>query len=119
MFERRYDSEDGPIPNWSAVLRVDGAPLTVWRSYLDQFDAESNPGLQVAGSVGCFAVDPDTSRADCGAYARGMSGATRGDVTGHYLLMVGAFESKYHPSDEVANPVTESTPVDLRLPASP
>lgn len=127
VFEHVGRSESGDVASsWHAVLQVDGDPLDVWRSFLDQFPSELNPQLAPPGPVGCQPENPQVdSRPGCATYAIGGTleerqpyyvdmVAPQGDVTGHYLLQV------YEAGDyccEMTRPLPDVDP-NLVLPAA-
>jgi len=104
VFEEDYRTgPDGPVLfRWSAVLLIDGDPIEVWRSFLGQFPAEPNPGVDPAGAPGCARENRSLLlQPGCRVQVLGTSEVTGrpqqyaltlsapdGDVTGHYQLMI-------------------------------
>lgn len=86
---------------WQAVLQVDGDPLEVWPTFLEQFPADLNPQLAVPGPWGCAVDLIDGLRPGCATYAIGGTrsapdpfyvtlSAVPGTVTDTYVLAIDA-----------------------------
>jgi hypothetical protein len=126
------DAAGGPT-SWSAVLAVDGDPLTVWRAYVEQIAGLfPEEGLDLAQTPGCpsgegyngevcqLGADTVDGQVRRSAVARLVS--IPGDVTGGYLLRLEAETSDRYPTDIYGDgeaPSSRSGPLPEPNPARP
>jgi hypothetical protein len=110
----------GEPASWSAVLVVEGDPLTVWRAYAEQF-AELFPseGVDPAQAPGCPSSEDDGDVCDLGVdvsdgrVRRSLSlrmVSVPGDVTGRYLLWLEGMASDQYPTDLYSSEQYPSSP---------